>query len=33
MLFRSGFVLEGRETAQFVVADGFEDNLIMARRI
>ncbi len=28
-----GFVLEGRETAQFIVADGFEDNLIMARRI
>lgn len=28
-----GFVLEGREADQFVVEDGFEDNLIMARSI
>ena len=28
-----GFRIEGREEDQFVTDDGFEDNLIMARRI
>ncbi len=30
---RDGFSLEGREYDQFVTEDGFEDNLIMAKRI